>query len=67
MNSAGIYKEQLRDLEVSSISLRSIGFSQSYPPFSPFGKAVLTGRFNKDTKFESTDFRSTIPRVCSHY
>lgn len=26
------------------------------------GKAVLTGRFNKDTKFENNDFRSTIPR-----
>lgn len=33
-----------------------------FVPFSPLGKAVLTGRFNKDTKFENTDFRSTIPR-----
>ena len=30
--------------------------------FSPLGKAVLTGRFNKDTKFDKTDFRSQIPR-----
>lgn len=33
-----------------------------YVPFSPLGKAVLTGRFNKETKFDKTDFRSQIPR-----
>ena len=33
-----------------------------FVPFSPLGKAVLTGRFNKDTTFDKTDFRSTIPR-----
>lgn len=33
-----------------------------FVPFSPLGKAVLTGRFNKDTKFENNDFRNTIPR-----
>ena len=33
-----------------------------FVPFSPLGKAVLTGRFNKDTKFDKSDFRSTIPR-----
>jgi len=33
-----------------------------FVPFSPLGKAVLTGRFNKETKFDKTDFRSTIPR-----
>ena len=32
-----------------------------FVPFSPLGKAVLTGRFNKDTKFDKTDFRSQIP------
>ena len=31
-------------------------------PFSPLGKAVLTGRIKKDTKFEKDDFRSQIPR-----
>lgn len=30
--------------------------------FSPLGKGFLTGRFNKDTRFDSTDFRSSIPR-----
>lgn len=33
-----------------------------FVPFSPLGKAMLTGRFNKDTKFDKTDFRSVIPR-----
>ena len=33
-----------------------------FVPFSPLGKAVLTGRFNKDTKFGKDDFRSQIPR-----
>ena len=32
-----------------------------FVPFSPLGKAMLTGRFNKDTKFDKTDFRSAIP------
>ena len=33
-----------------------------FVPFSPLGKAMLTGRFNKSTKFDKTDFRSVIPR-----
>lgn len=33
-----------------------------FVPFSPLGKAVLTGRFNKDTRFDKSDFRSSIPR-----
>lgn len=33
-----------------------------FVPFSPLGKAMLTGRFNRDTKFGHDDFRSTIPR-----
>lgn len=33
-----------------------------FVPFSPLGKAVLTGRFNKNTHFDKTDFRSQIPR-----
>ena len=36
-----------------------------FVPFSPLGKAMLTGRFNKDTTFDKTDFRSTIPRFQS--
>ncbi|MGL4572846.1 MAG: aldo/keto reductase [Clostridium sp.] len=33
-----------------------------FVPFSPLGKGFLTGNINKDTKFESTDFRNTISR-----
>jgi aryl-alcohol dehydrogenase-like predicted oxidoreductase len=31
-------------------------------PYSPLGKGFLTGKMNEDTKFDSTDFRSTLPR-----
>jgi aryl-alcohol dehydrogenase-like predicted oxidoreductase len=30
--------------------------------YSPLGKGYLTGAINHDTKFESTDFRSKLPR-----
>ena len=33
-----------------------------FVPFSPLGRGFLTGKINKNTKFEKTDFRNTIPR-----
>src|SRR5262245_18805892 len=33
-----------------------------FVPFSPLGKGFLTGAINADTKFDSTDFRSSVPR-----
>jgi aryl-alcohol dehydrogenase-like predicted oxidoreductase len=33
-----------------------------FVPYSPLGKGFLTGKISADTKFDSTDFRSTIPR-----
>ncbi len=33
-----------------------------FVPFSPLGKGFLTGRFNKESKFDSSDFRSIVPR-----
>ena len=33
-----------------------------FVPFSPLGKAILTGRFNRQTTFDKSDFRNTIPR-----
>ena len=33
-----------------------------FVPFSPLGKGFLTGKISADTKFDSTDFRSTVPR-----
>jgi len=33
-----------------------------FVPFSPLGKGFLTGKITAETKFDSSDFRSTIPR-----
>lgn len=34
-----------------------------FVPFSPLGKGFLTGKMNENTKFDSKDFRSTVPRL----
>ena len=31
-------------------------------PYSPLGKGFLTGKIDENTTFDSTDFRSTLPR-----
>jgi len=31
-------------------------------PYSPLGKGFLTGKIDENVKFDSTDFRSTLPR-----
>ena len=33
-----------------------------FVPFSPLGKGFLTGAINENTKFDSSDFRNTVPR-----
>ncbi len=33
-----------------------------FVPFSPLGKGFLTGKIDENTRLESSDFRSTIPR-----
>jgi len=33
-----------------------------FVPYSPLGKGYLTGKIDESTKFESSDFRSTLPR-----
>jgi len=33
-----------------------------FVPFSPLGKGFLTGKIDAGTKFDSTDFRNTVPR-----
>jgi aryl-alcohol dehydrogenase-like predicted oxidoreductase len=35
---------------------------KGFVPFSPLGKGFLTGKINENTRFESTDFRSSVPR-----
>ena len=52
------FREHEKDGVIDTLEELGIGFV----PFSPLGKATLTGRFDKNTKFENTDFRSTIPR-----
>jgi aryl-alcohol dehydrogenase-like predicted oxidoreductase len=34
-------------------------------PYSPLGKGFLTGKMDENTRFGSTDFRSTLPRFTS--
>jgi aryl-alcohol dehydrogenase-like predicted oxidoreductase len=34
-------------------------------PYSPLGKGFLTGKIDENTTFDSTDFRSTLPRFTS--
>src|SRR5579864_6618049 len=36
-----------------------------FVPYSPLGKGFLTGAMNENTKLDSTDFRSTLPRFTS--
>jgi len=33
-----------------------------FVPFSPLGKGFLTGKIDENTTFDSTDFRTTVPR-----
>jgi aryl-alcohol dehydrogenase-like predicted oxidoreductase len=33
-----------------------------FVPFSPLGKGFLTGKIDAKTKFDSTDFRTSVPR-----
>jgi aryl-alcohol dehydrogenase-like predicted oxidoreductase len=33
-----------------------------FVPYSPLGKGFLTGKINENTTFDSTDFRTTLPR-----
>jgi aryl-alcohol dehydrogenase-like predicted oxidoreductase len=37
-------------------------FGIGFVPFSPLGKGFLTGKIDADTKFDSSDFRNTVPR-----
>jgi aryl-alcohol dehydrogenase-like predicted oxidoreductase len=34
-----------------------------FVPYSPLGKGFLTGAISENTKFDSTDFRNTVPRL----
>ena len=51
------YREPEKEI-LPTLEELGIGFV----PFSPLGKGFLTGKIDENTKLESTDFRSTIPR-----
>ena len=51
------YREPEKEL-LPALEELGIGFV----PFSPLGKGMLAGRFNKDSTFGPDDFRSAIPR-----
>jgi aryl-alcohol dehydrogenase-like predicted oxidoreductase len=47
------------ELEVIPI-LEELGIG--FVPYSPLGKGFLTGKIDENAKFDSSDFRSTLPR-----
>ena len=46
--------------ETVMATLEELGIG--FVPFSPLGKGFLTGKIDADTKFDTTDFRSSVPR-----
>ena len=50
-----------REPEVEILpTLEELGIG--FVPFSPLGKGFLTGAINENTRFDSNDFRTTVPR-----
>ncbi len=55
------YSLFFREPEESVIpTLEELGIG--FVPFSPLGKGFLTGKIDAETKFDSNDFRNTVPR-----
>ena len=55
------YSLWTRTLEKEVIpTLEELGIG--FVPYSPLGKGFLTGKMNENTTFDSSDFRSTLPR-----
>ncbi len=55
------YSLWTRNVEAEILpTLEELGIG--FVPFSPLGKGFLTGKMNENTTFDSTDFRSTLPR-----
>src|SRR5208283_525098 len=58
------YSLWFRDPEKEVLpTLEELGIG--FVAFSPLGKGFLTGKINADTKFDSTDFRNSVPRFSS--
>lgn len=56
------YSLWTRDLEVEVLpTLEELGIG--FVPFSPLGAGFLTGKMDENTRFDSSDFRSRVPRL----
>src|SRR6516225_6696299 len=53
-----LFWREPEDTVMPTLEELGIGFV----PFSPLGKGFLTGKIDASTKFDSTDFRSSVPR-----
>ena len=53
-----LFWREPEDTVMPTLEELGIGFV----PFSPLGKGFLTGKIDADTKFDNTDFRSSVPR-----
>src|ERR1700720_4783813 len=53
-----LFFREPEDTVMPTLEELGIGFV----PFSPLGRGFLTGTIDGDTKFDSTDFRNTVPR-----
>jgi aryl-alcohol dehydrogenase-like predicted oxidoreductase len=53
-----LFWREPEDTVMATLEELGIGFV----PFGPLGKGFLTGTIDADTKFDSTDFRNTVPR-----
>jgi aryl-alcohol dehydrogenase-like predicted oxidoreductase len=57
-NEYSLWWREPEDQILPTLEELGIGFV----PFSPLGKGFLTGAISKDTQFDQTDFRNTVPR-----
>jgi len=53
-----LWTRKPEELIIPTLEELGIGFV----PYSPLGRGFLTGKFDENTKFDSTDFRSSLPR-----
>ena len=53
-----LFWREPEDAVMPTLEELGIGFV----PFSPLGKGFLTGKIDASTKFDTTDFRSSVPR-----
>jgi len=53
-----LFWQEPEETVIPTLEELGIGFV----PFSPLGKGFLTGKIDSDTKFDSTDFRNSVPR-----